>query len=95
MTYDWKKLEEDAILLKGVSHPLRIRIVELLIQLKELSVKDICYHLKSEQSLTSHHLNTMKGLGLLQSRKEQQKQMYSLKSEKLTPIIDCIDKCTL
>ena len=92
-TVDIKQLETAAFILKTISHPLRIGIAELLTTYPELSVSEICDILKSEQSLTSHHLNNMKSKGILGSRREGQNIYYNLKFRQVTKVIDCIRDC--
>ena len=90
---DVQKLEKIAFILKTIAHPLRLQIVELLDIHGDLSVSAICEKLKTEQSLTSHHLSNMKLKGILRSKKEGRKVLYSLKEKSVLQILNCLDDC--
>jgi ArsR family transcriptional regulator len=93
-TRDVAKLEKAAFILKTLSHPLRLCIVDLLSQHERLSVNEICYALDSEQSLTSHHLSNMKLKGILDSEREGKNIYYSLKLKDVVKVLVCMDNCT-
>ena len=89
------KLEKVAYILKTLAHPMRIGIVELLTYNDKLSVNEICQQLNTEQSLTSHHLSTMKLKGILSCTREGKNMYYSLRLREVTKVIDCIENCNL
>lgn len=88
-----EKLERIAFILKTVAHPLRLGIVHLLEQYPRLSVTEICDMLGSEQSLTSHHLQTMRLKGILGVKREGRSMLYSLKERDVSLIIECLENC--
>jgi DNA-binding transcriptional ArsR family regulator len=90
---DITKLEMAANRLRAMAHPMRIAIIELLQQKEKLSVTEIYKKLKIEQASASHHLNILKGKGVLASRRDGKKIYYSLRNKTLVQIIDCINKC--
>jgi len=90
---DITKLELAANRLRAMAHPMRIAIIELLQQKEKLSVTEIYKKLKIEQASASHHLNILKGKGVLASRRDGKKIYYSLRNKTLVQIIDCINKC--
>lgn len=87
------KLERIAFILKTVAHPVRLQIIELLDKKEDLSVNEISEAIKTEQSLTSHHLNNMKLKGILSSKKEGRRVKYSLKEKAVVQILACLDQC--
>lgn len=87
------KLERIAIILKTVAHPVRLGIVELLEANGKLCVNEICEQLKTEQSLTSHHLANMKMKGLLHAVRDGKNVFYSIKEKEITTIITCLENC--
>lgn len=89
---DVDKLEMAASKLRSMAHPMRIAIIDLLID-KQLSVTEIYEKLNIEQAAASHHLNILKSKGILVSKRNGKKIFYSLKSTTLTEIIDCINRC--
>lgn len=90
---DISKLEQAASKLRAMAHPMRIAIIDLLNANKKMSVTQIYKKLKIEQASASHHLNILKNKGVLVSKREGKKIYYSLKSQTLTEIIDCINRC--
>ena len=87
------KLEAAASKLRAISHPMRIAIIELLSGDKHLSVTEIYKTLNIEQATASHHLNILKNKGVLVSKREGKKIFYALRSNTLTEIIECINRC--
>ena len=95
MGLDIEKMEKVAFILKTTAHPTRIAIVQLLAAHDSLSVGNICERLGgAEQSLTSHHLATMKLKGLLSSSRSGKNIYYSLKMREVIDVIQCLANCT-
>ena len=92
---DTAKLELMANILKAISHPLRLEIIELLEDQEALSVAEIKDQIDVEQSLLSHHLTKMKDKGVLKSHREGRHIYYTLAFEQITSIFDCMDKCDI
>ncbi len=87
------KLESAASKLRAIAHPMRIAIIELLNNGTKMSVTEIYKKLNIEQASASHHLNILKNKGVLESKRDGKKIFYSLKSQTLKEIIDCINRC--
>ena len=90
---DIEKLEKVSFILKTIAHPLRIGIISLLVENDRVCVNDICSKLKSEQSLTSHHLSNMKLAGILGSERNGKNINYYLKMPEVVDVIKCMSKC--
>jgi ArsR family transcriptional regulator len=90
-----RKLEKIASILKTVAHPTRLGIINLLDKHGSLSVGDICKYLETEQSLTSHHLLTMRLRGLIKVKRDGRSMMYSIKERDLVNLIDCLENCNV
>lgn len=88
-----EKLEFAASKLRAIAHPMRIAIIDMLENNRRLSVTEIYKILDIEQAAASHHLNILKNNKVLVSKREGKKIYYSLKSDTLTEIIQCINKC--
>lgn len=88
-----EKLEMASSKLRAMAHPMRIAIMELLNEGRQMSVTEIYRKLKIEQAAASHHLNILKSKGVLVSHRDGKKIFYSLKNNVLTEIIDCINRC--
>lgn len=87
------KLEQAASKLRAMAHPMRIAIIDLLNNGNKMSVTEIYKKLRIEQAAASHHLNILKSKGVLVSQREGKKIFYSLKTNVLTEVIDCINRC--
>ncbi|MBW6460637.1 MAG: metalloregulator ArsR/SmtB family transcription factor [Bacteroidales bacterium] len=88
-----ENLEKASSKLRAMAHPMRIAIIDMLNSGNRMSVTEIYKKLKIEQAAASHHLNILKNKGVLVSQREGKKIFYSLKSDVLTEILDCINRC--
>lgn len=90
-TEDILKMAE---LLRVIAHPMRLDILQLLREEKELTVGEIQSKLdcNCEQSMLSHHLTKMKDKGVLKSHKKGKFIYYSLVNEKICSIFECFNK---
>lgn len=62
---------------KAVSDPTRVKIMALLSD-REMNVSEICEHFHMTQPSISHHLNILKSVKIVNSRKEGKEVFYSL-----------------
>ncbi|ACJ16012.1 transcription regulator [Thermococcus onnurineus NA1] len=77
------RVEEDVMkFLKALSNPLRLRILKILKD-NWLCVCLISKILDQDQTLISHHLRTLKALGLILERKEGKMHFYRTNTEVL------------
>ncbi len=90
---DLEKLDVAASKLRAIAHPVRIAILGMLKEEEKLSVTEIYTRLSIEQAAASHHLNILKGKGLLGSKRSGKKIFYSLKEENVNKLIDCVNQC--
>jgi DNA-binding transcriptional ArsR family regulator len=87
------ELEKAAAILKAMSHPVRISILNALEDGNRLSVTELHNILGIEQSTTSHHLGIMRDKGVLISRREGKNIYYSIRDEKINALLYCIGNC--
>jgi DNA-binding transcriptional ArsR family regulator len=82
-------------MLKVLSHPKRLAIVDLLGKSKskdhQMSVTEIYQALDIPQAIASQHLITLKDRGVLKSSKVGTKIYYSLAVPQLLKIIDTLE----
>ncbi len=83
--------EEKAAILKGIAHPVRIRIVEILAK-REMCVCEIADLFDFDRTTISKHLSLMKDLGILDSRKDGLNVWYSLRMKCLSSLLSCWKK---
>jgi len=69
---------------RALADDTRQRILEMLQGGEEMCVGDIVEVFNVSQPTISHHLSILRGLGLLNSRKEGKQVFYSLNEENVT-----------
>jgi DNA-binding transcriptional ArsR family regulator len=91
----FEKLDYISMVLKTISHPIRLKIIEALENRERLNVQDISKYIGDhvEQSLLSHHLIKMKDKGILECQKEGQFVYYKLLIREVVSLLDCMEKC--
>ena len=89
------ELEKAAFILKSIAHPTRLAIIKILSENGQMAVSEISGSLNLEQSLTSHHLNSMKTKGVLESIRDGKSIKYKLKLTEVTQVLHCIEHCDL
>ncbi|MGA1844726.1 MAG: ArsR/SmtB family transcription factor [bacterium] len=72
--------------LKAMAHPLRLNII-LFLDNQERSVGEIENSVGSSQSNISQHLGIMRDKNILVSRKEGNQIFYSLKDNRILPLL--------
>ena len=88
-----EQLEKAANMLKAIAHPMRISIINILEEGKQLTVTEIQEMVGIEQSTASHHLGILKDKGVLASKRDGKNTFYYLKHDTLSSIVECISKC--
>ena len=81
-------------LLKCICDDTRFEMLELLQKNKELCVNDFVEKLKKDQPLVSHHLKTLKKCGIVKSREEGKKSMYTISNKQLSELIGNVTKAS-
>jgi DNA-binding transcriptional ArsR family regulator len=66
---------------KALSDPTRLTLAEALSEGGELCVCDLSWIVGRSQNLVSHHLRTLRSLGMVRSRRDGKLVMYSLTGE--------------
>ncbi len=90
MEIDKTKLEKAAYILKALAHETRLCVLMHLSKTKEKSVSDLMLELDCEQSLLSHHLTDLRAKGILNSRRDGKRNLYSINNEQIIPLLECI-----
>ena len=76
---------------RAVAHPIRIAIVDLLLNETKLSVTEIHERLDIEQAIASHHLRILKDKRVVNSQREGKNTFYFLTSEEFKKIISALE----
>lgn len=82
-------LEEAAECLRVMAHPVRLRIVNVLMQ-GEFPVHEIARLCQTSPSQTCEHLRLLKGHGLLSSERRGRTVYYKILSPRLPRLVECI-----
>ena len=86
-----KKLYEmKAEIIQAAAHPIRLAIIEFLSG-GEQCVCDISEHVDSGRSNVSRHLALLLKAGIVESRKEGLKMIYSLKTRCIINFLECVE----
>lgn len=81
-------------MMKVLSHPHRISIVEFLCSAGPRAVSEIIEELNISQSATSQHLKLLEGRDILRSYRLEGKVMYEPAAHGLIKLLKCLDQCT-
>jgi DNA-binding transcriptional ArsR family regulator len=86
-TFTVDQLEEMSELLRAIAHPLRIMIIDLLKEGKQLTVTQIQKELHIEQAVASHHLIILKNKDVLNAHRNGKTILYYLRNEYISQIV--------
>jgi len=82
-------LEEAAECLKVMAHPMRLRMVNILMQ-GEFAVHELAALCETSANQACEHLRLLKGHGLLSSERRGRAVYYKILSPRLPRLIQCI-----
>jgi len=92
MDADTKKFYElKAEIIQAAAHPIRLAIIEFLVN-GEQCVCDIVDYVDAQRSNVSRHLSVMLKAGVVESRKDGLKVMYSLKTPCIVKFLGCVEE---
>lgn len=77
--------------LRALGHPVRIAIVDTLIEKNEQTVTDIYSALNIPQAVASHHLRIMKDKNIVVSKRKGKQIFYSLKHDAIEDILKALE----
>ena len=74
-------------LLRCICDDTRFEILDLLEKRREMCVGDFVSIMKKDQPLVSHHLKTLRRCGVVKSKADGKKMVYSIASRQLSDLI--------
>ncbi len=83
------ELERKAAVFKALGHPIRLRIVSMLME-EERCVCTLHEDSQRDMSTISSHLKVLKNAGIIQSRQAGKQVFYSLRMPCLHTLFNCI-----
>lgn len=91
---DPSRAEHVAELLKAMAHPLRIRIIALLVE-GPLHVNAIAERLETKQAVISQQLRILRMRGLVGVERHGGYSHYTLAEPQLRTLVGCMEGCAL
>ncbi|WP_243374344.1 metalloregulator ArsR/SmtB family transcription factor [Geotalea sp. SG265] len=82
-------VEEKALLLRILGHPVRLRIVTGLAD-RCVCVKEMWQHLCLPQAVVSQHLKILKDCGIVTARREGTRVCYSVQTELMAELVSLL-----
>ncbi|MFN7065020.1 MAG: ArsR/SmtB family transcription factor [Aquificaceae bacterium] len=86
-----ERLEEWAEFLKALAHPIRIRIISVLIEGRQC-VKNLSELLQTSQPNISQHLGILRNKGILGCKRDGSIVCYYIKDERVIKIYKILSK---
>ncbi|MEL7341454.1 MAG: metalloregulator ArsR/SmtB family transcription factor [Bacteroidota bacterium] len=80
--------------MKTVSHPVRLSIVDLLLEQGPLSVTQIYGSVGISQSNASQHLKALEDVGVLRSDRNGKSIHYCIHNQQIAHLLQCVNECT-
>jgi DNA-binding transcriptional ArsR family regulator len=81
-----QNIEEAAVAMQAMSHPLRIKVLCMLSS-GEISVQEIVEAVGTTQGNVSQHLAILKASGMVASRSEGKKMLYRIEDPRIIKLI--------
>lgn len=85
------KLQESSELLRALTHPLRMQILEFIDSQDHINVNKIYNTLNLEQSITSQHLRILRNAGIVETTRDGKYIFYSINYEKVKSAMKAIN----
>jgi DNA-binding transcriptional ArsR family regulator len=79
-------LKKADLIIRALNHKLRLQIIRLLHDKKELTVTEIYVKLRIEESVASQHLALLRRAGIVEARREGKYIFYSLNAPRIEEI---------
>lgn len=87
---DLEKLQEAAECLRTLAHPVRLRMVQLMLQ-KELTVGELAEACEIPSHMASEHLRMMQHCGFLTRRPDGRRTYYQVSEPAVEQLMNCIE----
>jgi DNA-binding transcriptional ArsR family regulator len=93
ISHDPDRAEQVAGILKALGHPLRIRIVSLLVSDGTCHVGGLAEQLDAPQSIISQHLRILRMQRLVAAERRDGFAWYDLAEPQLVQLLACLEGC--
>lgn len=86
-----EELDDQSRFLKSISHPARLAIIKILLEIESCSVNDMKDKLELPQSTVSQHLQIMRSTGVVKGDKQGTTVLYSIDKDGMKDFINLLD----
>ena len=86
-----KRMKFAANVIRAVNHPLRMNFIKLIDEHEKLTVTQIYFKMRIEQSVASQHLAILREAEVLTATRKGKNIFYSVNEPKLEAIADVLD----
>jgi len=90
MAIDYYK---DSGILKTLGHPVRLKMVERLLENEDCNVNDMVKSLDIPQSTVSQHLALLRHKGIIAPKKEGVRTCYRVVEKKVAALLNILKTC--
>ena len=88
--FDLKKFNLAKLAIRALANSLRIKILQIIVDKKEVNVNVIYGLLQIEQSITSQHLKVLRDANLVSTRRDGKMIYYTFNEERYSEIESAI-----
>lgn len=92
MEINYKKVNVAQSIMRAISHPIRLQIMEFIDSKKSVNVRDIYTTLHLNQSIASQHLKVLRDADLVNYERNGKEKHYSLNYDKIKYLNKTIEK---
>jgi ArsR family transcriptional regulator len=92
ISQDPRRAAHLAEVLKAVAHPLRLRIIAILVE-DEANVSELAKRLDATQPIVSQQLRILRGHGLVAADRHDGFATYRLVERNLEGLVACMERC--
>jgi ArsR family transcriptional regulator len=89
--YSSSRLRRRADVIRAMAHPSRLLIVEAL-ERAEMTVSNLTEIVGSDISTVSRHLSVLRSAGIVDYRREGNRNMYRLLTPCITGFLECVEQ---
>lgn len=86
-----EELQVASELLRALSHPLRLQILDYIDKSKQVNVNKIYNALKLEQSITSQHLRILRLTGLVTTERDGKMIYYTIDYDRMAQVVKALN----
>lgn len=90
VTINNEELQTASDMLRALSHPLRLQILDFIDKSKQVNVNKIYSALKLEQSITSQHLRILRLTGLVITQREGKMIYYAVDYDRMALVVKAL-----